>query len=157
MNRDLRFERPRLRASAEILAQEGLTPERLGRLAERMARQEAVVSDCTRAARDMLRPAQGESWNGGALLALPDEIALRLLAGEISALTGNDPGANDHPIRLQRLETLWRDLRIALIEQMPLRRTLAGTLISVTPDGALTIVREPPRRNASRKLGDPAT
>jgi tRNA(Ile)-lysidine synthase len=148
MNRDPSFERPRLRAAAEVLAREGLTPERLGRLAERMARCEAVVAGCAEAAIAALRPTQSGCWDGGALLVLPEELALRLLAGQIAALSGGGTERPDHPIRLQRLEALWRDLRMALTERRALRRTLAGALVAVAPDRTLTIAREPARRGA---------
>jgi tRNA(Ile)-lysidine synthase len=147
MNRDPRFERPRLRAAAQALAREGLTPERLGRLAERMARHEAVVAGCAEAAIAALRPTQPGRWDGGALLALPEELTLRLLAGEIGAVTADDSDRPDHPVRLQRLEALWCDLRIALTERRKLRRTLAGALVTVAPDRTLTIAREPARRD----------
>jgi tRNA(Ile)-lysidine synthase len=151
MNRDPRFERPRLRAAADVLAREGLTPERLGRLAERMARHEAVVAGCAEAAIAALPPTQPGRWDGGALLALPEELALRLLAGEIGAVTADDSDRPDHPVRLQRLEALWCDLRIALTERRKLRRTLAGALVTVAPDRTLTIAREPARRRPSQK------
>lgn len=151
MNRDARFERPRLRAAAEVLAREGLTAERLGRLAERMARYEAVVAGCAEAAAAALGPRQPGRWDGAALLALPEELALRLLAAEIAGVTADDTHKLDHPIRLQRLEALWRDLRMALTERRALRRTLAGALVAVTPDRALTIAREPARRGPSQR------
>jgi tRNA(Ile)-lysidine synthase len=152
MNSDARFQRPRLREAAEVLAREGLTPERLGRLAERMARSEAVVAGCAQAAIAALRPTRPGRWDGGALLALPEELVLRLLAAEIAGLTEEDTGRPDHPIRLQRLEALWRDVRMALTERHGLRRTLAGALVSVAPDRTLTIAREPARRGGSEKV-----
>lgn len=151
MNRDPRFERPRLRQAAEVLAREGLTPERLGRLAERMARSEAVVAGCAEAAMASLRPTQSDRWDGGALLALPEEVTLRLLAEAIEASAGADTERPDHPIRLQRLEALWRDMRPALVDHRALRRTLAGALVSVAIDRAVTITPEPARRSGVRK------
>jgi tRNA(Ile)-lysidine synthase len=149
MNQDPRFERPRLREAAQALAREGLTPERLGRLAERMARCEAVVAGCAEAAGAALRPTQPGRWDGAALLALPEELALRLLASEIAGITADDSDRPDHPVRLQRLESLWRDLRAALVQRRSLRRTLAGALVSARPDGSVTITREPERRPRS--------
>jgi tRNA(Ile)-lysidine synthase len=153
MNHDPSFERPRLRGAAEALAREGLTPERLGRLAERMARTEAVVAGCAEAALAALRPTTPGHWDGGALLALPEELALRLLAAEIAAATADDGDTPDHPIRLQRLETLWRDLRLALTEGRALRRTLGGALVSAAADRTVTIAPEPARRNTAQKHG----
>jgi tRNA(Ile)-lysidine synthase len=149
MNRDTHFARPRLRAAAAALAREGLTPERLGRLAERMARYEAVVAGCAEAAAAALRHGRPDSLDGRALLALPEELALRLLAAEIAGVTADDIDQVDHPIRLQRLESLWRDLRAALEEGRSLRRTLGGALVAVAPDRILTVTREPARRRRS--------
>jgi tRNA(Ile)-lysidine synthase len=149
MNWDARFERPRLRAAADVLAREGLTPERLARLAERMARYEAVVAGCTEAAASAVGSDQAGSLDGGALLALPEELALRLLAGEVTRVTAGETEGLDHPIRLQRLESLWRDLRVALAAGESLRRTLAGALVSVGRDRVITITREPTRRRGT--------
>jgi tRNA(Ile)-lysidine synthase len=154
MNRDPRFQRPRLRQAAEVLAREGLTAARLARLAERMARYEAVVAGCAEAAIAALRPEQTGRWDGGALLALPEEIALRILGREIVAVAQHDPNAAEHPIRLQRLEALWRDLREALLQRRALRRTLAGTLISASPERAVTISPAPPRRHSQKPATD---
>ncbi|HEY0566698.1 MAG TPA: tRNA lysidine(34) synthetase TilS [Xanthobacteraceae bacterium] len=157
MNRDARFERPRLRAAAGVLAREGLTPERLGRLAERMARYETIVAGCADAAREALRPTTSGRWDGHALLALPEELALRLLGMEIAACAGGGGTRRDHPIRLQRLEALWRDLSLCLKERRANRRSLAGALISVLPDGSLTITREPARHCVRRKADNSAS
>ena len=103
MNADVSFARPRLRAARAALEREGLTAERLGRLAERMARCEAVVAAAVQAARetvrDMRRPAR---LAGAALIALPEELALRVLAAEIAH--GGHRGEQDaaSPIRLKR-------------------------------------------------------
>jgi tRNA(Ile)-lysidine synthase len=150
MNRDPRFQRPRLRQAAEVLAREGLTAERLARLAQRMARYEAVVAGCTEAAIAGLRPEQPGRWDGEALLALPEEIALRILGREIAAVAQHDATAAEHPVRLQRLEALWRDLRQALLERGALRRNLAGALISSSPERAVTISPEPARRHSQK-------
>jgi tRNA(Ile)-lysidine synthase len=148
MNRDPCFQRPRLRQAAEVLGGEGLTPERLARLAERMARYEAVVAGCAEAAIAALRPEQPGQWDGGALLALPEEIALRILGREIAAVARHDANAAEHPVRLQRLEAVWRDLRAALLERRPLRRTLAGALVSASAERGVTISPEPARRHS---------
>jgi len=137
-----------------VTSREGLTAARLARLAERMARYEAVVAGCAEEAIAALRPEQTGRWDGGALLALPEEIALRILGREIVAMAQHDPNAAEHPIRLQRLEALWRDLREALLQRRALRRTLAGTLISASPERAVTIRPEPPRRHSQKPATD---
>src|SRR5205814_820907 len=55
MNADARFARPRLRAARAALAREGLTPERVARLAGRIARYEDAVVAALHAARDRLQ------------------------------------------------------------------------------------------------------
>jgi tRNA(Ile)-lysidine synthase len=161
MNADPAFARPRLRAAGAALAREGLTPERMARLAERMARYEHVVADAARAARaSLVDPQRPGRLDGGALLAAPEEVALRLLAGEIAACgppaAGGPPCAGEKPLRLQRLEALWRDLRQALADGRATRRTLGGALVAVERDRQVLISRAPARRTGSPQ-GRPAS
>jgi tRNA(Ile)-lysidine synthase len=145
MNADPRFARPRLRAARAALAREGLTPARLARLAARMARAEAVVAEAAAAlgARSALAGPPGR-LDGRLLAAAPEELALRVLGGAIAAAGGAPAGAP--PLRLQRLEYLWSELKPALAAGRRLRRTLAGALVAVGTDGTLEIGRAPPRR-----------
>jgi len=145
MNANLAFARPRLRAAAPALAREGLTPQRVARLAERIARYEQVVAAATRSAREaLLDPQQPGRIAGHALLAMPEELALRLLGEEIAAVAATPCGGGS--MRLQRLEALWSDVRRAIAAGRTLRRTLAGALVSVNADGSVLISRAPPRR-----------
>ncbi|HEV3185800.1 MAG TPA: tRNA lysidine(34) synthetase TilS [Xanthobacteraceae bacterium] len=145
MNVDPAFARPRLRAAAGVLVREGLTPERMGRLAERMARYEEVVAAATQAARASLAdPRCPGRLDGRALLAAPQEVALRLLAGEIAAC--GPLCAKEKPLRLQRLEALWDDLRRAIANGRSTRRTLGGALIAVDRDQSVLIGEAPARR-----------
>jgi tRNA(Ile)-lysidine synthase len=153
MNADHAFARPRLRTAGAALAREGLSPERMGRLAERVARYEDVVA----AAVEMARPQVADSQrpgllDGHALVAAPEEIALRLLAEAIVGV-GASCGA-EKPLRLQRLEALWRELRAAIAAGSATRRTLADALITVERDGDVLITPAPPRRS---RLRQPAT
>jgi tRNA(Ile)-lysidine synthase len=145
MNADPAFARSRLRVVGAALAREGLTPERVGRLAERMARYEHVVAAAEEAARAaLIDPQRPGCFDGRALLAAPEELALRLLAAEIAAAA--PPCARERPMRLQRLEALWRDLRAAMADQRTTRRTLAGALVAVDREGCVLISRAPRRR-----------
>lgn len=145
MNADLSFARPRLRAARAVLTREGLTPERLGRLAERMARYEEVVAGAAAVMRPNLRHCEcPDGWDADALLAAPTELALRLLADEIARVSG--PEAQTRPIRLGRLEALWQDVRAAIASRRTARRTLAGALITVARGRCVRVTAAPPRR-----------
>jgi len=146
MNADPGFARVRLRAAGAVLAREGLTPERVGRLAERMARYEAAVGAAVDAARTRIAdPQRPGLLDGRALIAAPEEIALRLLAGAI--VGAGAPCATEKPLRLQRLESLWYELRAAIAAGRATRRTLADALITVDRAGAVLITPAPPRRS----------
>lgn len=143
-NADPRFARPRLRSTATALAREGLTPERLARLAMRIRRAEEAVTAGTASARAKLcHKRYPERLDGGALIAIPEELALRILSAEITS-TGRGGGGN--PPRLQRLEALWEEMRAAIAGGWRLRRTLGEALISVDSDLSVSIGRAPERR-----------
>jgi tRNA(Ile)-lysidine synthase len=152
-NADQNFARARLRGARAALAREGLTPERLARLARRMARYEDVVAGGAQAAREVLRhPDRPARLNGAALAAVPEELALRVLAAEIrDSVGGRDK--DSRPARLHRLEALWTDLRPALMAGHHAKRTLGGALITVDPDRSVLITRAPPRRSKAVRSG----
>lgn len=135
MNADPRFARARLRAARKTLAREGLSAERLGTLAFRMARAEAALESALEAAavahlarndrRRVIAPAAA---------GLPDELKLRLLGRAVAEAGGGT-------IRLERLERL-ADRIIASPEGVG---TLAGAKVSWTPDGRIVAEPEPPR------------
>ena len=152
MNADAAFARPRLRAAGAVLAREGLTPERMGRLAERMARYEDAVAAAVETARmHVADPQRPGRLDGRALIAVPEEIALRIL-GEQIVVAGASCGAQK-PLRLQRLEALWHELRVAVAAGRATRRTLAEALVTVDRDGAVLITPAPPRRSRARQPG----
>jgi tRNA(Ile)-lysidine synthase len=150
MNADPAFARARLRAAGTVLAREGLTAERVARLAERMARYEEAVAAAVEAARARVaNPHLPGRLDGRALIAAPEEVALRLLAAAIVG-TGA-PCAAEKPLRLQRLEALWQDLRAAIAAGRPMKRTLAEALVTIHRDGAVLITAAPPRRSVSQQ------
>jgi tRNA(Ile)-lysidine synthase len=152
MNADPAFARPRLRAAAAVLGREGLTPERVGRLAERIARYEAAVASAVEAARAHIADPQAPGrLDGRALLAAPEEIALRLLKCAIVAAVPR--GTAKNPLRLERLEALWHEVRGAIAGERTIRRTLAGALVSVDRGGAVLVTPAPPRRLVARPTG----
>ena len=146
-NEEPRFERVRWRGMLPVLAEEGLTAERFGRLAERMARLDAAAN---LRARQILAaigmPAEGA--DGGvrldfsALIAEPEEIVLRVvgLALDAVAVAGNGYG------RLERLEDCVQALQAAAKANSAIRRTLSGCIVALGRDGTLALRREGPRR-----------
>jgi tRNA(Ile)-lysidine synthase len=143
-NRDPRFTRARLRMLMPVLAREGLDARSLTRLAARMRRAEATVEFAVGAARAALAPGPWPERGPIVFEAvrfndLPAEVALRLL-GRAVAQTGDEG-----PVELAKLESLYDALRGS---RRPLRRTLAGALITLDAD-RLTVERAPARRKQS--------
>jgi tRNA(Ile)-lysidine synthase len=149
-NHDPRFARPRLRALMPHLASEGLDARCFARLALRMRRAEATVEFAVAAARAALAPGP---WREGAPIIfaseqfddLPAEVGLRLLGRAIAH------AGNEGPVELGKLEWLYQALRTS---RGPLRRTLAGALVTLR-GGRLVVERAPPRRTgATRSSGN---
>lgn len=143
-NFDPHFTRTRLRALLPDLAREGLDARSLARLSLRMRRAEATIEFAVAAARAALAPGVWRE-RGPIVLEtlrfsdLPAEVALRLL-GRAVAHAGNEG-----PVELGKLELLYDVLRNA---RAPLRRTLAGALVTLGKD-RLTIERAPTRRSST--------
>lgn len=160
-NIDPRFARPRLRATAAALAREGLTPERLARLAKRVLRFEEAVAASAERARIALRHARHpERLDGRALIEIPEELALRILSADVAATGGQGGGqggkqGGGNPPRLQRLEALWEEMRGAIAGGRRLRRTLGEALISVDSDRSVAIGRAPERRSRGGRKSAP--
>lgn len=153
-NKDPRFTRPRLRKLMPKLAEEGLTAERLGKLAKRVDRVEealfAALNDAQLVVCPGPWPGEGPlSADAKAFVDLPEEIGLRLLSRMI-AHVGQQGGAE-----LAQLETLYSALQ-AMGPNVrtdwafsPLRRNVAGALVTLSLT-TLTVEREPPRRTAQK-------
>ncbi|KMO43838.1 tRNA(Ile)-lysidine synthetase [Methylobacterium tarhaniae] len=148
-NTDPRFGRARLRRLLPLLAEEGLTAGRLARLAGRLRRDEAALSEAAETAlRALCRPDPGGEGrlvlDGRGLAALPDAVALRVVALAAAGLQGE---ATAYPPRLERLERiLLGQVLPALREGGTCRRTVAGLLLAAG-GGRLTLGPEPPRRS----------
>lgn len=144
-NADSRHARPRWRALSAALAAEGLTPERLARLAARMGRAEAALEAMAGRAGLEARWAGPEGGlDFSRLLSWPDEIALRVL---VRAL--RPEGERGH-LRLGRIEDAFCALRAAAASGSALRLTLAGRLLVLGRDGRLMASPEPERRRGRR-------
>ena len=146
-NRDPRFARPRLRELMPLLAAEGLTAERLARLASRVLRIEMTLHEVLNLA--LLKFAPGPWPDQGPVIVdagefhrLPDEIGLRMLERIINGV------GNEGPAELGKLEALYQALMDA-IDFGPFRRTLAGAVVTLGK-GRIRVERAPPRRSAPK-------
>ncbi len=147
-NRDPRFARARWRSLMPALAREGLDARGLMRLAMRVQRAEATIEFAVGAARAALAPGPWPQrgpivFDAARFGNLPAEVALRLI-GRAIAQTGDEG-----PVELAKLEELYEALRQA---RKPMRRTLAGALITLGSD-RLTIEQAPARRRRTARGG----
>jgi tRNA(Ile)-lysidine synthase len=143
-NADDRFARARWRRILPVLAREGLTADRLARLAERALRVEEALDAKAREAFDraVIAVEPGAVRMGGAVLAEePFEIAQRVLALALVRCRGEG-----EPWRLERLEACARRLVEAHAHETKVRTTLAGTLVQLDRAGILQVTLEQPRR-----------
>jgi len=143
-NADARFARVRWRRIMPALAEEGLTAERLGRLARRASLAEEALETKAREALGRARPERrdgGLNLEAAPLADEPFEIALRMLAQALA-----EAGFGLEGSRLQRLEASTERLREALRGGQALRLTIAGALVDLDRAGRLLIRPEPPRR-----------
>lgn len=142
-NADQRFERVRWREALPFLAEQGLTAERFGRLAQRMARLDEAAS---RRAEEVLAavrlPGEAMGLRFDELAQEPEEIVLRVLASALDAVA---PGGEAYG-RLERLEDCAQALLEAQRTGAALRRTLSGCIVALRSGGILTLMPEGPRR-----------
>ena len=146
-NRDPRFARTRLRTLLAQLAEEGLDARGFARLATRMRRAETTIEFAVAAAREALAPQPWHSsiiFDAARFTDLPAEVALRLLGRAVAHV------GNEGPVELGKLELLYEALRKA---RAPLRRTLAGALVTVG-GGRVVVERAPSRRRVTRGAGN---
>jgi tRNA(Ile)-lysidine synthase len=78
---------------------------------------------------------------------LPEEVALRLLGQAVGH------AGSEGPVELGKLEALHAALRARRNNDSPLRRTLAGAMISCE-GGLIVVERAPPRRSARDRTWD---
>ncbi|WP_164547678.1 tRNA lysidine(34) synthetase TilS [Bosea sp. Tri-49] len=148
-NDDPRFARIRWRGLLPELAQDGLTAERLGQLARRLARaDEALDAFAVRALGDLACRRGG--WR--ALVRFSRGFATSLRRSSFGAWLSHSPRRRTVTMRptcrwrLARLEDCAQALIAATREGRALRRTLGGFRLSLTDDGVLTLMREGERR-----------
>ena len=149
-NRDPRFTRPRWRADhAGCWRKEGLSAQRLALLARRIRRAEAALAAAvTKAAKDLSR---GQALGRG--------HAHRIRRGRIFPAAGGGRlcGCSAAPSAMPatkvrsnsaKLEALHAALRARQGGDSPLRRTLAGAMVTCER-GLIVVERAPPRRTAA--------
>jgi tRNA(Ile)-lysidine synthase len=145
-NLDPRFTRARLRGLMPVLAGEGLDARRLALLASRLRRAEAAIEFAVGVAAGAV---SDTTWTNGEpilldadkFIRLPAEVALRVLGRAIIYAAG------ESPLRLGRLEALYDLLAESSCRgrpQQPVRRTLAGALVTLKGD-RLIVERAPAR------------
>lgn len=152
-NEDRRFTRTRMRALMPILAEEGLTPERLGNLAARARRTEDAIEHVARRIVDgaiVRRAGDGGAirLKAEAFFSEPFDLALRMLRRTMLAIASDNHDATQ--ISLSKLERLLKHLRIAIKDQRPFRQTLAWAVIA-HGNGFLEVRTAPPRRATQQK------
>src|SRR5262249_46797574 len=154
-NRDPRFTRPRLRDLMPALAAEGLDARRLALLARRLRRADVTIEAAVEAAIAVvtdtpLDPCADTSLgkrgpfsiDAEKLCGLPAELALRVLGRAIAQ------AGDEGPLQLGKLEALHAALQAAMVDNVRLRRTLAGAL--VTHSGGPISAQPARRRSKSR-------
>jgi tRNA(Ile)-lysidine synthase len=142
-NRNEAFARVRWRALMPLLAREGLTAQRLGTFARRMAETEMAMQQMTEDALALCQhrhDADGWRIDARALFAHPDVLVVRVI---VALLQGE--AESGHGLRLMRLEACVKAMRAAMGADAALTRTLAGHVLSLKRSGTLVCRPEPLR------------
>jgi tRNA(Ile)-lysidine synthase len=143
-NADERYARVRWRRLLPLLAEEGLTAQRLARLAERAARADEALDVKAREALARGGPrleSEVLSFQAAILADEPFEIALRVLEQALDQI-----GLGRENSRLHRLEASTERLRQAIAAGEALSLTVAGAIVRLEGPGRVSIGLEPPRR-----------
>jgi tRNA(Ile)-lysidine synthase len=153
-NDDPRFTRSRLRKLMPLLAAEGLEASRFDTLAARLRRADEALDQITQATlrRHLSRDGPDGrriSIGWAAISACPTEISLRTLQQMIRIA-----GDGEAP-ELRKLETLWEALEAAARMATPVRRTLAGAMVTFKGQ-ELLVECAPPRRLVATRSKTPA-
>ena len=137
--------RARLRTLAPDLAREGLTPDRLARLAERMRRADEALDAHTLSAIEACRIwERGRTvYDARRLSDEPDEIVVRFFAHVISL--GRDAELEFGRVRLERIEALAGEFLRAVRTDQPFQKNVGGVLFTLRA-GQLQLRSEPERR-----------
>jgi tRNA(Ile)-lysidine synthase len=146
-NIDPKFTRARLRPLMAVLAAEGLDARRLSSLARRLRRADAAIEAVVERAAAQWPEADGATIIPAAgFTSLPAEVALRVLGRAIAS------HASEGPVELGKLEALAAAVLPAVQKpaKAPVRRTLAGALVTVAQAG-LRVETAPARRALTKR------
>lgn len=145
-NRNPAFARSRWRALAPALAREGLTAERLAKLAARLARADEAIEVAVSAVRQAaaVDDSREPRLYAAALAKQPTEIALRIIGAVLTELVP------ERQPRLERLEALTAEILDATRAGRRLRRTLNGCVVTLD-GGILAVTVEGQRRTPDAK------
>jgi tRNA(Ile)-lysidine synthase len=147
-NVDPRFARSRLRKLMPALADEGLGPQCLVRLARRVRRSEAAheaVVDWAARRLGLTTDTRRLALSSADWSEFPGEIALRLLGRAIGVI------GTEGPVEFGKLEALGEALDAAVAAGVPrFRRTLAGAMVSLQKN-CIVIDQAPARRSKRRQ------
>jgi tRNA(Ile)-lysidine synthase len=149
-NVDPRFARSRLRKLMPALADEGLTPQCLVRLARRVRRSEAAheaVVDWAARRLGLTTDTRRVALSSADWSEFPAEIALRLLGRAIGVI------GTEGPVEFSKLEALSEALDAAVAGGVPrFRRTLAGAMVSLQKN--CIVIDQAPARRSKRRQGN---
>jgi tRNA(Ile)-lysidine synthase len=147
-NEDERFARVRWRRLMPALAEEGLTADRLGMLADRARRAEEALLFF---ADGMLGDARirANVYEAAAFAEVPFEVALRMLIAACREVA--DPNT---PERLERFESALVDLLLAIEARRAHAFTVAGTIVRLGRSGEVSVAREGVRRRGRKGIVD---
>ncbi|MFM9973331.1 MAG: tRNA lysidine(34) synthetase TilS [Beijerinckiaceae bacterium] len=141
-NSNRQFGRVRIRQVLDTLAAEGLTPERLGRLAIRAGQANDALDQITAA---FFQSNAEPHWS--AIAEQPKEIRLRILAQILRSETAmHKPMKIAEPVKLERLEALLAALDAAHADGKHLRRSLGAVIVTLERNGHLKIAAAPLRK-----------
>jgi len=152
-NTDHRHTRARLRTLLPALAQEGLTPQRLLRLARRAGETREALDFAADALFTRLRRDASDhtlALDGNGLRDAPAALVQRVLRRAFIACGHGEAEGGDYGPRLEKIEVLSGVLQTALREgaAMP-GRTLGGIRIACAADGTVTLEQARPRRTTA--------
>jgi tRNA(Ile)-lysidine synthase len=134
------FARARWRAVAPALQSLGLTPKRAATFAERARKADEAVEWAARDFLAAVATAEPDVHDLRRVEGAPLAVFERFLALAVARLAGAPPA------RLERLEALARNLRLARQNGENLRATLGGCVVKLDASGVLALRREKPRR-----------
>jgi len=134
-NVDPRFERGRMRCAVDALAKLGLTPEAIALSARRLRRARTALDVAAHGFLEAHTETSAAGYaviNLAALVAAPEEIALRALSRLIATV-----GGGEDPVRLAKLESL-----LAALKESPDKAHTLGRCRIAPHQGRLGIFRE---------------